>query len=271
MRDPSMAGAAPHADDLLIDLALLEGELQAEAAADPLDLLLETAEEPPESAEFREALCEGALLQLQGDHDQQLQALKVFCEHRYPRAVPLLLPLLRSSCPILRMSAVYALGRNPEPQALPELQRLFQEDSNGFVRKALAWSLGNYKDVSVLPPLVRALETDIAAVRLWAASSLADGALAHGEQRPMVVRQLLLSLHIDGEAAVRSNSAWGLGRLHSQLEPPLAEELQQGLLQALLHDPDPGVREDARNALESVADPVMVERLRTLVEEGLLT
>jgi len=55
------------------------------------------------------------------------------------------------------------------------------------------------------------------------------------------------------------------------LEPPLAEELQQGLLQALHHDPDPGVREDARNALESVADPVMVERLRTLVEEGLLT
>ncbi|NBQ22619.1 MAG: HEAT repeat domain-containing protein, partial [Synechococcaceae bacterium WB6_3B_236] len=61
------------------------------------------------------------------------------------------------------------------------------------------------------------------------------------------------------------------GRLHPQLELPLAEELQQGLLQALLHDPDPGVREDARNALESVADPGMVERLRTLLEEGLLT
>jgi HEAT repeat protein len=270
MLDPSMAGAAPHADDLLIDLALLEGELQAEAAADPLDLLLETAEEPPESAELREALCQGALLQLQGDHDQQLQALKVFCEHRYPRAVPLLLPLLRSSCPILRMSAVYALGRNPEPQALPELQRLFQEDSNGFVRKALAWSLGNYNDVSVLPPLVRALETDIAAVRLWAASSLAEAGSTGPAKADPAAAQLLLSLRIDTEPAVRSNSAWALGRLYPDLVEPRQQVLVESLLHAMLNDTESSVRDEARLALEQLEQPEVLERLQTLVDEGLL-
>ena len=84
-----------------------------------------------------------------------------------------LLPLLAASCPILRMSAVYALGRNPSPQAVEPLLMLLAADDNGYVRKAVAWSLSSYPDAPVMNPLIRALETDIAAVRLWAASALA--------------------------------------------------------------------------------------------------
>ena len=258
-------------NELLMELKLLEGELQDEEAADPLDLL-ELEPGQPESAEALQQQLDRALTLLQGDHEQQLQALKLFCEHRDPRALPLLLPLLASSCPILRMSTVYALGRNPHAEALPLLQQLFTEDSNGFVRKALAWTLGNYDHPSVLPALLRALEGDSAAVRLWASSSLADLCLAQGEpadQGP-VVEQLLLSLRIDAEAAVRSNCAWGLGRLHGSMAAAEGLLLEEGLLHALLHDPDPGVRQDARNALEELDDPELVERLQTLVEEGLL-
>ena len=59
---------------------------------------------------------------------QRLQGLQVFCEHRDPRALPLLLPLLQRPCPVERMSAVYSLGRNPSPPAVEPLLQLLQVD-----------------------------------------------------------------------------------------------------------------------------------------------
>ena len=76
-------------NELLMELKLLEGELQDEEAADPLDLL-ELEPGQPESAEALQQQLDRALTLLQGDHEQQLQALKLFCEHRDPRALPLL-------------------------------------------------------------------------------------------------------------------------------------------------------------------------------------
>ena len=43
------------------------------------------------------------------------------------------------------------------------------------------------------------------------------------------------------------------------------------LLGAMLHDSDPAVRDEARLALEQLEDPQVLERLQTLVEEGLLS
>jgi HEAT repeat protein len=153
--------------ELSLDPEVLAQELAQELLGDPLDEL-DTSEPAPDAVV---AECDQGLeLLRRGDasegHEVLMQGLRVFCEHRDPRAVPLLLPLLAGSCPILRMSAVYALGRNPTPLAVQPLLALLAGDDNGYVRKAVAWSLGNYPDAPVLNPLIRALQTDIAAVRL---------------------------------------------------------------------------------------------------------
>ena len=98
--------------------------------------------------------CDLALKWLQSASDERLQGLRVFCEHRDPRALPFLLPLLDEPSPVVRMSAVYALGRNPCSKAIDLLLHLLRFDSNAYVRKATAWSLGNYSDAPVLEPLI---------------------------------------------------------------------------------------------------------------------
>jgi HEAT repeat protein len=253
--------------ELSLDPDVLAQELAEELLGDPLDELDNV--DPAPSAVAAECDRGLELLQL-GGHEARMQGLRIFCEHRDPRAVPLLLPLLACSCPILRMSAVYALGRNPSPMAVEPLLALLSGDANGYVRKAVAWSLGNYPDAPILNPLIRALQVDIAAVRLWAASSLADAGGTGPAKADPAAAQLLLSLRIDSEQAVRSNSAWGLGRLYPDLVEPRQQSVVEALLQTMLHDAESSVRDEARLALEQLEQPEVLERLQTLVDEGLI-
>jgi HEAT repeat protein len=252
--------------ELAFDPEMLAGELAQELLGDPLEDL--DALEPAESDIAAE--CDQGLEWLKGGHDQRMQGLRIFCEHRDPRAIPLLLPLLEATCPILRMSAVYALGRNPDPRAVAPLLALLQDDSNGYVRKAVAWSLGNYPESPVLNPLIRSLQTDIAAVRLWAAGSLADVGGTGAAKADQAAAQLLVSLRIDSEPVVRSNSAWSLGRLFDHLVDPRQAELVETLVAVMLQDGDSTVRDEARVALEQLERPAVLERLQTLVEDGLI-
>ena len=252
--------------ELYLDLDVLAQELAQELLGDPLDALDSS---DPEAADVA-AECDLGLSLLVGDHDQRMQGLRIFCEHRDPRALPLLLPLLKAPCPIVRMSAVYALGRNPSPLAVQDLLGLLASDDNGYVRKAVAWSLGSYPDAPVLNPLTRSLQVDIAAVRLWAASSLAEAGSTGPAKADPAAAQLLLSLRIDSEPAVRSNSAWALGRLYPDLVEPRQQVLVESLLHAMLNDTESSVRDEARLALEQLEQPEVLERLQTLVDEGLL-
>ena len=197
-------------NDLPFDLSLLEGELQQEEAPD-LDLIDDCGQDEA----VPEELLQEALRQLQGNQEEQLQGLKVFCEHRDPRSQLLLRPLLGSSCPILRMSAVYALGRNPDPQALPSFNSCSASIAIALCAR-LAWTLGNYPEAEVVPDLLNALRLDNAAVRLWAAGSLADAAMAQPQQLDTVTRELLLALQVDGQAEVRQLRL-GLGPLVSSV------------------------------------------------------
>jgi HEAT repeat protein len=253
--------------ELALDPDVLARELAQELLGDPLDEIEALEAETIDVA----AECDVGLDCLRGGHEQRMQGLRIFCEHRDPRAIPLLLPLLQASCPILRMSAVYALGRNPHPLAVEPLLALLADDDNGYVRKAVAWSLGNYPEAPILNPLMRALQIDVAAVRLWAAGSLADAGATSPAKADPAAAQLLLSLRIDSEAAVRSNSAWGLGRLYPDLVEPRQREVVEALLQAMLNDGDTTVREEARLALEQLEQPEVLERLQTLVDEGLIS
>jgi HEAT repeat protein len=251
---------------LSIDPDLLAQELAAEENLDPLDLI-EPDEEVGNSLEVARA-CDQALIWLGLGHEERLQGLRVFCEHRDPRAVAQLLPLLKLPCPVERMSAVYALGRNPSPPAVEPLLQVLQLDSNAYVRKAAAWSLGNYPDAPILNPLIRALQTDVAAVRLWCPGSLAESGSRSPVKADPAAGQLLVSLRIDSEPVVRSNCIWALGRLHELLVEPRQQEIVEACVSALLHDGEASVRDEARTALEQLEDPDVLARLQTLIEDG---
>ncbi|MXY62703.1 MAG: HEAT repeat domain-containing protein [Synechococcus sp. SB0665_bin_28] len=258
-----MDKAPDHTTDL--DPGLLAEALEPEDLLDdPLDSLAVDCPDP--DAEIR-----AGLAYLSRGRDEVMQGLRIFCEHRDHRAIPLLLPQLHDLCPITRMSAVYALGRNPTAEAESTLLQLL-EDSNGFVRKAVAWSLGNYPGAAVLQALIRALTTDIAAVRLWAASSLVDVAVGDPADAVQASQVLREALHIDNNAVVRSNCAWSLSRLHGACgdHPTEQHKLVQALIQAMLEEPDRGVAEDARTALEQLDDPDSMARIEALLDDGLL-
>ncbi len=267
-------GALNNKDDeglanLAIDPDVLAKELAAELLGDPLDEIDLEGFDANDLNAARE--CESGLNWLKQGHEERLQGLRVFCEHRDPRALPLLVPLLQEPCPVERMSAVYALGRNPCPRAVEILLQLLQTDCNAYVRKATAWSLGNYPDPSVLEPLINALKNDVSAVRLWASSSLAEAGSISAENAALAANQLLVSLRIDSEPVVRSNCIWSLGRLYERLGEELKSELVEAFLEVLLQDGEPSVRYEARISLEQLDSPQVQERVSSLMDEGLLS
>ena len=91
--------------------------------------------------------------------------------------------------------------------------------------KAAAWSLGDYSNAPVMHPLIKSLQNDVSAVRLWAASSLAEVGAHSSENANIIAPQLLISLQIENEPIVRSNCIWSLGRLYQKLSSSLQIEL----------------------------------------------
>ncbi len=254
--------------NLAIDPDVLARELAAELAGDPLDEIDLEGFDVDAANAARE--CDAGLKWLKQGHEERLQGLRVFCEHRDPRALPLLIPLLQEPCPVERMSAVYALGRNPCPRAVEILLHLLLNDSNAYVRKATAWSLGNYSDSSVLKPLIHVLQNDVAAVRLWASGSLAEAGAISSENANEASSQLLISLRIDSEPVVRSNCIWSLGRLYKDLPESRKDELVDAFVSVLLNDVEPSVRYEARIALEQLEVPEVKKRVKAMVDEGIL-
>ena len=254
--------------DLAIDPDVLAKELAAELLGDPLDDIDLEGFESDAPNVARE--CEIGLSLLKQGHEKRLQGLRVFCEHRDPRALPLLVPLLNEPCPVQRMSAVYALGRNPCPRAVEILLNLLKSDSNAYVRKATAWSLGNYASAEVLKPLINSLQKDVAAVRLWASGSLAEVGSVSAETAAIAAKQLLISLKIDVEPVVRSNCIWSLGRLFDKVAEEQKNELIEAFVTVLLNDVEQSVRYEARIVLEQIESPEVRSRFQQLLDGGLL-
>ena len=269
MKDASGNKSQEGLANLAIDPEVLANELAAELLGDPLDEIDLSGFDSDSLNAARE--CDSGLAWLKQGHEERLQGLRVFCEYRDPRALPLLLPLLLEPCPVERMSAVYALGRNPCPRAVDILVQILQTDSNAYVRKATAWSLGNYADAPVLSPLINALRNDVAAVRLWASGSLAEAGGTSAEKADSAAQELLISLRVDCEPVVRSNCIWALGRLHEKLCESRRKELVDVFLTTLLNDGEPSVRDEARIALEQLDDAEVLQRLNNLIDDGQLS
>ncbi|MEM6445419.1 MAG: HEAT repeat domain-containing protein [Cyanobacteria bacterium J06642_2] len=200
------------------------------------------------------------LCQLRADRPElRMQAARAFCDIEEPRAVEALVELLNDGCPLARVSAAYALGRNTAPEVVEPLIATLEGDWNGYVRKGVVWALGNAKDRRALPALNQALRHDISAVRLWAASAL--GQIGGSE----AVAPLTEGVQRDPVAAVRSNCAWALGQLLPTWDRANAADIAScdsrysaaiaALIAVITDDPDDGVQDDARAALIKVKDP----------------
>ncbi|MCS7292761.1 MAG: HEAT repeat domain-containing protein [Gloeomargarita sp. SKYBB_i_bin120] len=208
--------------------------------ASPLDDWPETPQPDPEAM----------LAQLTAaDPWQRMQAARAFCELQDERAGERLIPLLQDACPLVRLSAAYALGRNPTPAAVQPLIQQWRQEANGYVRKGIIWALGYSRDAQAVTTVLQALQGDIPAVRLWAASALVPLLQAHPALIPQVVPVLCHTLQQDPVAAVRSNCTWALGQLPVEQLPEALYLQVVEALRAGLQDGDAGVRDDSWAAL----------------------
>ena len=245
------------------DLDLLDPDTELESPLDdiePIDASEASAPDPEEML----VLLESPEIQ------QRMLAARAFCELTDERAIPHLIHLLVDVCPLVRVSAAYALGRNARTDAVEPLIERYDRDWNGYVRKGVVWALGNCRDRRCLTPLVNALKTDISAVRLWAASSLAQMTELGYDAVIAVIPPLIEALIQDPVAAVRSNCAWSLGQLCRELP---SNAVYAGVIDALIvaleDDRDMGVREDAKAALLGVGDPRGLQLIESMDLEGL--
>lgn len=205
------------------------------------------------------------------DISQRMMAVRYFCDNRDERSIPYLIEFLTDMCPLTRVSAAYALGRNASSDAVPALIDVLYQDWNGYVRKGVVWALGNCGDRRSVEPLIHALQTDISAVRLWAASSLAQVAKLQYEDIIQAMPPLIAGLRRDPLAAVRSNCAWSLGQLCRELPSNVVYATAvDALIEALVEDEDVGVKEDARAALLRIGDPNGLQMIEELEFEGLI-
>lgn len=205
------------------------------------------------------------------DNQHRMIAARAFCELEDSRAIPYLIRLLTDPCPLIRVSAAYGLGRNPSEQAVEPLIHQLDHDWNGYVRKGIVWALGNCRDRRTLLPLTQALKTDISAVRLWAASALAQMSNVGYEAIIQAIPPLIEGLRRDPIAAVRSNCAWTVGQLCREMPSNVVYATAvDALIEAFAEDEDMGVREDAKHAILRVGDPRGVQVVEELETEGFI-
>ena len=247
------------------DLILLDTDEELGSPLDRLESLESESDIPTPDPE------QMLMLLSHPEASQRMVAARVFCELEEPRSIPLLIELLKDECPLVRVSSAYALGRNTSPEAVEPLIELLTYDWNGYVRKGVVWALGNSSDRRALQPLINALKTDISAVRLWAASGLAQIATLEYEDVITAIPPLIEGLRRDTTAAVRSNCAWSIGQLCRELPSNVVYATAvDALIEALVEDEDLGVKEDAKGAILKVGDPRGLQMIEELEFEGLI-
>lgn len=245
------------------DLSLLDIEAELDSPLDHIEPLTAAEEVAKPDPEVMLALLENP------EPQQRMLAARAFCDIEDARATPHLIRLLTDTCPLVRVSAAYGIGRNPSAQAVEPLIIQLNRDWNGYVRKGVIWALGNCRDRRSLPPLADALKTDISAVRLWAASALVQMAEVGYDAVIGAIPPLIEALVQDPVAAVRSNCAWSIGQLCRELpNNVIYASAIDALIQAFAEDQDLGVREDAKASLLGVGDPRGLQLIETLEQEG---
>ena len=245
------------------ELSLLDTEGELITPLDQIEPLTDESEVEKPDVELMLVLLKNPQPQ------QRMLAARAFCDIQDERATPHLIHLLTDNCPLVRVSAAYGIGRNPAKEAVEPLIMQLNRDFNGYVRKGIVWALGNCRDRRSLAPLTDALRTDITAVRLWAASALAQMTEVGYEAIVGAIPALIEALVKDPVAAVRSNSAWTIGQLCKELPSNVIYATAiDALIQAFAEDQDLGVRADTKASLLGVGDPRGLQLIETLEQEG---
>ncbi|MGK7889392.1 MAG: HEAT repeat domain-containing protein [Leptolyngbyaceae cyanobacterium] len=246
------------------DLTLLDaiGSLES-----PLDQLRPSEDDETDPVDVGEMLG-----WLDSDSSQQrMLAARFFCDVQDDRAAARLVYLISDSCPLVRVSAAYGLGRNPSVEAVDALIHQLQTDWNGYVRKGIVWALGNCRDIRTLDPLIHALKQDISAVRLWSASALAQMVFVSYDATITAIPALIEAMLRDSVSAVRSNCAWSIGQLCRELPSNVIYATAvDALIETFAEDEDLGVREDARAAVLKLVDTRGLQVIEEIELDGLL-
>lgn len=153
------------------------------------------------------------------------------------RANPFLKELTRDDNRYVREQAVRALGQLDDSRINPTLEEILALEQVPEVRRAAAWSLGNLRDTTAVPALIRALDDSATSVRqqalaamqfLWtpAAETATITALRGGDGNVRYIAAQLLGHHRtnlalselflalkDNNIWVRAESARALGRI----------------------------------------------------------
>jgi HEAT repeat protein len=244
------------------DLSVLDLDADFDTPLDPLDNLAPDTQPQPDPDVMLPLLSSS-------DVQQRMAAARAFCELQDDRAIGPLIALLSDTCPLLRVSVAYALGRNPRSEVVQPLIDRYAADWNGYVRKGVVWALGNCRDARAVPTLLDAIKTDIAAVRLWAASAMAQMGSIGYAQIIQTIPPLIEGLRGDLVPAVRSNCAWSVGELCRDLPANIVYATAvDALIEAFAEDPDLNVREDAKAALLKLGDPRSLQIIEELEQEG---
>lgn len=247
------------------DLSILDADADLESPLDQIAPIEEDTEAHKPDPEVMLMLLDSP------DNQRRMLAARAFCDLEESRAIPHLIRLLVDPCPLIRVSAAYALGRNPSPDAVEPLIRQFHRDWNGYVRKGIVWALGNCRDRRSVEPLITALRTDIQAVRLWAASALAQMVQVGYEAIIATLPPLIEALRRDPVAAVRSNCAWTIGQLCRELPSNVVYATAiDALIESFAEDADMGVREDAKAAVLKVGDTHGLRMIEDIEQTGLM-
>ncbi len=205
------------------------------------------------------------------DNQQRMLAARAFCEVEDSRAIPYLIQFLTDPCPLIRVGAAYGLGRNPSADAVEPLIQQLRDDWNGYVRKGVVWALGNSRDRRALEPLIAAMRTEIPAVRLWAASALAQMIGVDYDAMVKAIPPLIEGLRRDPVAAIRSNCGWAIGQLCRDLPSNVIYATAvDALVEAFAEDDDMGVQEDARSAVLKLGDPRGLQVIEEIEQSRLL-
>ena len=247
------------------ELAVLEAEVGRESPFDPLDELPPVDEETEPKPNPENML----LLLHHPEKQQRLAGARAFCELEDSRAVPFLIGMLADPCPLVRVSTAYALGRNTSPMAVEPLIAQFNRDWNGYARKGIIWALGNTRDARAIETIADALQTDISAVRLWAASALGQTPKIDYASMIKALPALIGGLRRDEVPAVRSNCAWAIGQICAELPSNVVYATAiDALIEAFAEDDEFGVKEDARSAILSVGDSRGLQVIEEIEQDG---
>lgn len=243
-------------------LEVLEAEVGGDTPIDPLDAIPLEDDSPRYNPDQMLPLLHSENLQ------QRMLAARAFYKIKEPRAIPRLIELLDDGSPLVRVNAAYALGRNPSETAVNALINQLQTDAHGYVRKAVVWALGNCQNEKAVVPLVDAIENDMSVVRLWAASALGQMGKISFEAALKAIPALVKTMRNDPISIVRSNCAWSIGELCTDITYNVVYATAiDALIETFIDDEDLGVRDDARAAILNLGDARGLQIIEEIEQE----